>query len=409
MLCPICGSNKVIRYLSLGRQPLANALIADTNDSVTVPRYELSLELCKNCLYVWVETKVEPEELFSDNTYLTGISSQTIVDMREFANFCISTCNLTTHSKVLDIASNDGTLLTFFKTRGMEVLGIDPSKPAYEIAMKRGVQTINNFFTMETSEKILEKYGKMDLITGTNIVTHVSKPIDFLLACKRVLKSSGSIVLEFYNFESLINNTAFDQIYHEHISYFNLTSFSNIVQMAGLKIYKVHTVDSQGGSLRVFISNTASIEDNSVKKIFKKEGGKEDILKRYLDFPLKVLKKKEEILEFFRKNVDKSIIGYGASAKATVLLNFLDINANIIPAIADSNPIKIGKFIPGTGIKVVAPNKIIEYNPNIVIIFSWNIKHEIMQFLKKILNQKVITVTFIPNLELVQLLQVNNQ
>ncbi len=409
MLCPICGSIEVIKYLSLGKQPLANALIAENKDSVVVPRYELSLCLCKNCLYVWVETKVEPEELFSDNTYLTGISSQTNKDMGEFANFCISTCNLTDHSKVLDIASNDGTLLTFFKTKGIEVLGIDPSKPAYEIAIKRGIQTINDFFTIETAEQILEKYGKMDLITGTNIVTHVPKPIDFLLACKRILKSSGSIVLEFYNFESLISNNAFDQIYHEHTSYFNLTSFSNVVRIAGLKIYKVQTVDSQGGSLRVFISNTVSIEDNSVNKILKKEGGNEDILKRYLDFPLKVLKKEEEILEFFNKNVGKSIIGYGASAKATVLLNFLDIDADIIPAIADSNPIKIGKFIPGTGIKVVAPDKIIEYNPNIVIIFSWNIKHEIMRFLKEILNQKVMIATFIPNLELVPLFQVKHQ
>ena len=326
--CPICKSNNINLFLDLGNQPLANDLKDSIPSALNCSRFELSLSICNNCLYVWLREKVQPEFLFTNNTYLTEVSNQTRDDLKDFAEDCIRTCNLSKGSDVLDIASNDGTLLSFFKKEGCRVLGVDPSRPAFEIAVTKGINTMNRMFDSGTKEQILATSGKLDLVSATNIITHVPNPEEFLINCKYLLKSTASLVVEFYNFESMISNSAFDQIYHEHISYFNFTTFSRLLENVGLEAYKVEQVNSQGGSLRVFISFTGSRNiDKSVKNTLDMEGGLESIKSRYFLFPQKVAKIKRDALKLLKEKIrsGNKIAGYGASAKATVFLNFLDL------------------------------------------------------------------------------------
>ncbi len=350
---------------------------------------------------MWLSEKVQPDVLFSNNTYLTGVSNQTRDDMKDFAEDCLRTCNLSKGSDVLDIGSNDGTLLSFFKKEGCHVLGVDPSRPAFEIAMTKGINTMNRMFDSDTREQILATTGKMDLVSATNIITHVPNPEEFLINCKYLLKPTGSLVVEFYNFESMISNSAFDQIYHEHMSYFNFTTFSRLLENVGLEAYKVEQVNSQGGSLRVFISFTGSQNiDESVKNMLETEGGLESIKSRYFLFPQKVAKIKRDALKFLEAEIrsGNKIAGYGASAKATVFLNFLNLSRSEIIAIADKSPIKQGKFIPGAAIPVVSPDELVNLNPKIIIIFAWNLRKEIVGFLKQIFSQDVNIIALIPEI-----------
>ncbi len=399
--CPICDSIDTTNLISLGNQPPANDLKKDAITAFSAKKYDLSLQICNNCLYVWLTQLVPPEELFVENTYLTGISSETRSDMEQFADSCIETCRPVKGSTILDIASNDGTLLTFFKNRDMNVLGLDPSKPACELANANGVRTINGFFSDEAVEIILSSVGQADLITGTNIITHVENPMAFLNNCKKILKPFGSIVMEFYYFESIISNNAFDQIYHEHISYFNFTTFSNMLKRMGLETYKVELVKSQGGSLRTFVAfQGVKGIDKSVDDLLKKEGGYFKILKRFRSFPDLVETRKQKIMEIINNERIKGtpMAGYGASAKATVMTNYLGLTPSSIAAIADQSSTKQGKFLPGVGIPVISPEELKGLNPELIIIFAWNIKGEIIRALKNIFGRDVRTVVFIPEI-----------
>ena len=403
--CAICGRCVTRNLLSLGEQPLAKNLKGDSFASLSSDKYDVSLKMCRYCLYVGISTTVEPSILFSENTYLTGVSSQTVRDLKNFATDSIETCHLNQSSKIIDIASNDGTLLSFFKERGMETLGIDPSTPAFEVAMNRGINTINSFFDDKTVEMILTANGKADLITMTNIITHVAHPKNFLNTAKRLMKEDGSIVMEFYYFESMINNGAFDQIYHEHVSYFNLRSFVNLLAHVNLEAYKVELVDSQGGSLRIFAGLPGrKILDKSVPELLEAEGDEETITRRYNAFAEKIMRNrrivKKELINLKRSGF--KIAGYGASAKATVLINYLKLDSSYVSAIADRNVLKIGKFIPGTDIPIVDPDQLAAFNPDIIIIFSWNIKDEIYKQLSGVFGDGVRYLTLIPTIEYMQ-------
>ena len=399
--CPLCGGIDFFTLLDLGLQPLANQLFTSEKEAKSAEKYDLSLLCCNDCMYVWLNALVSPERLFSNNTYLTCVSKQTQEDMYSFAKACMDSCNVSSEKSVLDIASNDGTLLTFFKEKGFTVLGVEPSINAYKIADSKGITTINDFFNEDLSNKIVQTYGKFYLVTATNLLTHIADPVLFLNNCKSILQENGSIVLEFYYFESLISNIAFDQIYHEHVSYFNCRVFNNLVKKVGMEIYNINLVRAQGGSLRVFLGfpNQHTI-NNEVENLLRSEGDIKNIKNRYITFANKAMLKAEEIKTYLLSAHDnnKKILGYGASAKATVVTNFSKIDNSIIMGIADQSPLKQDKFIPGTGIRIIKPEKINIMEPEVIVIFSWNLKDEIIQYLKNIVQKPTDLVVFTPYL-----------
>ena len=302
----------------------------------------------------------------------------------------------------MDIASNDGTLLSFFKEMDLNVLGVEPSKNAFKIAMSNGIMTLNKFFNESLCYEISHDYGKFDLITATNLITHIEDPKGFLENCKIILKTEGSIALEFYYFESLISNVAFEQIYHEHVSYFNFQVFNNLVKRTGLEIYDAKLVKSQGGSLRVFIGFPGKHKvTNQVANLLQTEGELEMIKGRYIEFVRMTITKATEIRNYLSSmaNNNLKIYGYGASAKATVVTNFTGIDNHTVMAIADKSPLKQGKFIPGSGIPIITPDRLSGFNPDVIVIFSWNLKDEIINYLNSIVVKPTEVITFTPSLE----------
>jgi novobiocin biosynthesis protein NovU/D-mycarose 3-C-methyltransferase len=202
----------------------------------------------------------------------------------------------------------------------------------------------------------------------------------------------------------MISNSAFDQIYHEHISYFNFTTFSKLLHNVGMEAYKVKQVNSQGGSLRAFVSFPGRhIIDNSVKDMLKIEGGIESIRARYMRFPKRVIEIRGEILGLVKSEIlaGNKIAGYGASAKSTVLLNFLKLTNSEVIAIADKSPLKQGKFIPGAAIPVISPEELVKLGPNIIIIFAWNLKKEIVQYLLATFHIDVGMLTLLPKISFI--------
>jgi SAM-dependent methyltransferase len=397
--CPICGSNNKKLLLNLGLQPPANALSNTYEDAIKMDKFDLSLEICNDCLYVGLRKKMPPEVLFKHNTYITGISATTRGDMEKFYKSCLQKAAIPEGGKILDIASNDGTLLSFFKKDGYKVLGVEPSSDAFNRAIKNGVPTLNLFFNSDVCEDINRLHGKFDLITATNLITHVNDPVDFLTAAKSLLKESGSIALEFYYFESLISNIAFDQIYHEHVSYFNFSTFKKLLEKVELEAYHVEVVSSQGGSLRVFISLPGKYKaDETVNRLISKEGTHENIKERYEKFSDSVHQRAREIEELLDLKYSEGnvIAGYGASAKATVLTNYLKLSGQIIKGIADLSDIKQGKYIPGTGIPVISPDKLTDLSPDVIVIFSWNIADEIINQLSTQIKKPFVAVIFMP-------------
>ena len=399
--CPICNENKNEILLDLGMQPPANSLCNTYEEAISSERFELALRICNNCLYVWLTETVSPDKLFRNNAYITGVSSTTRRDMNSFFQSCLLNCNLAERGQVMDVASNDGTLLEYFKREGYEVLGVEPSKNAFALATKKGIPTINDFFNSNLSKELFDNHNKFDLITVTNVITHVENPTEFLEACKHLLNEKGSIGLEFYYFESIIANTAFDQIYHEHVSYFNFTTFQNLLKNVGLEAYYVEVVPSQGGSLRIFISRSGQhLIDESIPRLLVAEGSISEIKERYHNFATSVIKRAELIKEVLSNKcrTGKIIAGYGASAKATVLTNYLSLNGQTVKGIADLSSTKQGKYIPGSGIPVISPENLMDLSPDIVVIFSWNIAEEIVKQLSDQFEKSFIALQFMPKI-----------
>lgn len=390
MICPVCGNSQFSSLLDLGTSPLANNLENSEIESVNAMRFPLELVFCKSCFFTRLGSLVPAESMFLHYSYITGISQET---RAHFKNLALSVASNTGYPDklgfVVDIGSNDGTLLSFFKEMGYRVLGVEPAENISEIANSKGIETWNAFLQLDIVRSITENYGYADIITLTNVVTHVERPDLLIRDVSELLDPMGTIVVEFYYFPKLMSNIAFDQIYHEHVSYFNLTTFSAMVTRLGLQVNDVQIVDSQGGSLRVFLSkNGVKPVEPSVNQVLAKEKEQVPIERSYTIFSEEVKNKRAKIVAFLEnlKESKSSIVGYGASAKATTLLNYCHIDSEIIGAVVDANEIKQNKFIPGTDIQVISPSTLSMIHPTYMIFFAWNIVDEIRNSVNKFVD-----------------------
>jgi len=406
--CPVCEGRNFSELLNLGLSPAANNLMDNKEQSVKAEKFKLGLVFCNKCGYARLSEIVDPEKLFINYTYLTGVSKETVTHFEEFSARIAKRLRSTNRRrfKIIDIGSNDGTLLKFFKIKNFEILGVEPSKNVSEIANKDGIPTINAFFTLDLATKIRNEFGLVDVITMTNVLTHVENPKEMLLNARSLLDNKGIIVAEFYYFPKLMENLAFDQIYHEHISYFTLRNFVEMLQSIGLDAFDAELTGAQGGSLRVWICKKGEKRIRpSVGKFLSNEGETDNIINNYYYFSRNVYKLRDEIVYFIKNQraQGKTIAGYGASAKATTMINFCGLDSSSILFIADANPLKQEKYIPGTDIKVVSPNMINLLKPSIIIIFAWNLVREIISYFTDNLDYRPSVYVFIPNLREIQL------
>lgn len=403
MKCRHCGNDGFIPFADLGSAPPSNAMRAAPDSPET--EYPLVVAVCDRCFLAQVDDHPRAEEIFSsDYSYFSSYSKSWLAHAERFAAVATERFGLGPGSQVLEIASNDGYLLQYFRARGIPVLGVEPAANTAEVATAKGIPTIVDFFGQALAEQRLA--GSADLIVGNNVFAHVPDINDFSAGLKTALKPDGVVSLEFPHLLRLIEQVQFDTIYHEHFSYLSLGAAERILGSAGLKLFDVAQLSTHGGSLRVF---AAHAEDDSkprsasVDAILAEEE-RAGLRGRaiYESFQPRIDAVRSAFRTFLldQRAAGAKVAGYGAAAKGNTLLNACAIKGNaLIGFVADASPHKQGRFLPGSGIPVVAPERIDADRPDFIIIFPWNLRDEIAGQLEHARGWGAKFVTAIPELQ----------
>lgn len=365
MKCRSCWADTTPIF-SLGLMPLANSLLDSPADSYKT--YPLELYLCLQCSLVQLGETIPPEDMFVDYSYLTSYSIPMVEHAKRLVDQVVAERN---PQFVVEIGSNDGYLLQHYLPHGTPiVLGVDPSHIAADSARSKGIKTVEGFFGPLYAETIA---NQADIIHANNVLAHVPDLNDFVSGIATALKPSGTAIIEVPYLCKLIDNTSFDTIYHEHVFYFSLTALRGLFSRHGLTINHVDHIDTHGGSLRVWASKSGG-EDQSTKLLLSQESFFIQSLGYYRDFGTRVEKCKVETRALLGSSL---VAGFGAAAKATIFLNACGITCSTMPYIADDTPTKQGKFIPGTGIRVISTAEWLDRQPPLTMILAWNFSHDI--------------------------------
>jgi 2-polyprenyl-3-methyl-5-hydroxy-6-metoxy-1,4-benzoquinol methylase len=368
----------------LGVSPLANSYLKEEQLHQMEPFYPLHAYVCEDCHLVQLQEFQSPEKIFADYAYFSSYSESWLNHARDYTELMIKRFGFDIHSHVVEIASNDGYLLQYFKNKNIPVLGIEPAENVAVEARKSGIPTISKFFGVQTAKELALEAKHADLLIGNNVLAHVPDLNDFVKGMKILLKADGLITMEFPHLMQLFEENQFDTIYHEHFSYFSFLTVRKVFAAHGLTIFDVEELDTHGGSLRIYAchaeNKAKTLEPRVMKLVEKETAAGFDTLQHYLSFGEKVKKIKQGILQFMidAKREGKTIAGYGAPAKGNTLLNYCGIRTDFIDYTVDRSPHKQGQFLPGTRISIHHPDKIKETKPDYLVILPWNLRDEIM-------------------------------
>ncbi|MEY4334520.1 MAG: hypothetical protein RLZZ196_3264 [Bacteroidota bacterium] len=404
MKCRHCESPLSNKFLDLGYAPPSNAYL--TKNDLCKPEVHLPLRVmvCVNCWLVQTEDYATGEDVFKDDyAYFSSTSISWLNHAKNYVDMISNRLSLTKNSMVIEIASNDGYLLQYFKHKDIPCLGIEPTRGTAEAARKKGIDVLQQFFSSSVGDELKFENRTADLIIGNNVYAHVPKINDFTNGLKKALKEGGTITLEFPHLLKLMQSTQFDTIYHEHFSYLSLSVVERIFNSSNLKIYDVEEIETHGGSLRVY---GCHIQDekkqtNNVKELLKIEAEYGlSSLSTYDAFQAKTDIVKNNFLEFLinAKKKGKKVVGYGAAAKGTTLLNYAGVKTDLIDCIYDAADSKIGKFLPGCHIPIFSHKLLESSNADYVIILPWNISVEIISKYSSVLKRDAKFITAIPKL-----------
>lgn len=383
--CRICKSRQLYKFFSLGLTPLANAFLNKKDLDKPEKYYPLNVYFCKKCYLVQLLDIVNPKILFKDYAYMTGASSPMKRHFYDLAKDISKKFTFSKHRLIIDIGSNDGTLLSNFKKLKFQILGIEPARNLALLARKRGIPTINMLFNEEVARKISKKFNKASIIIATNVFAHVNNLDDFVRGIKNLLADDGIFIIEVPYLLSLLKNLEFDTIYHEHLSYFSIHSLVYLFRNFGLQIIEIENISVHGGSIRIFIQKQKQKQKMNISKKLKAYLWQEKkagllYLSTYKNFTKRVLILKQQLLVLLSllKQQGNSICGYGATAKGNTLLNFCGINHNLIDFIIDTTPFKEGKFTPGTHIPIFPRERMYKKMPDYTLLLAWNYAKDIL-------------------------------
>lgn len=386
--CRSCGNIDVLPILSLGHTPLANALLDFEQLDQIEQVFPLNLVFCPQCTLVQITETVPPEKLFRDYFYFSSFSDTILQNAKILADNLISRCRLSKDSLVIEVASNDGYLLKNYKRSGVSVLGIEPALNIARIAEEQGITTISEFFNAEVAEQLKGQAKEADIIHANNVVAHVADLHGFVQGVSVLLKPDGVAVIENHYVKDMIDYVQFDAVYHEHLCYYSVTSFCNLFAQYGLVLVDVERLSVHGGSLRVYfqpINGPRSLEQagrERVDAILKEEADwGVDQFSFYRGFGEKVERLRVELLTLLRKikSERKQIAVYGASAKGTTLLNYYNIGMETLDYVVDRSTFKQGHYTPGKHLPIYAPEKLLETQPDYVLLLTWNFAREILE------------------------------
>ncbi len=382
--CRACGGERLWPFLPLGNMPLANSFLHSSDEFADEPRYPLDVYFCADCSLVQILDVIDPEVLFRHYLYVTGTSETIAIHNREYARIVVDLLNLGQEDLVVEIASNDGSLLTCFEPYNVRTLGVEPATNIAEIATKRGVETVNKFFNPTTADEVRRDYGPAKAIIGNNVLAHVDDTQAFLRGCAALLADDGLVMIEAPYLGDLIDRLAYDTVYHEHHCYFSATSLKQLCESSGLVIKRIDHLPVHGGTLRMYAGLKSQHGDHSHDAMAMIEEEKRSGMSNFATYEklaLDVADNRRAILSLLQKikAEGKTVAGYGAPAKGNTLLNYCGITTELLPYTVDKSPLKIGLLTPGTHIPVLPAETLLERQPDYVLILAWNFAEEIMR------------------------------
>lgn len=404
--CRACRSENLENFLYLGLMPSVNNFLTSYQLNDPEPKYPLTACFCTDCGMVQTREVVDPKIMYQNYVYISSFSKTMAEHFDVMANSLVERCNLNHDSLVVEMGSNDGTLLKIFKKLGGNVLGIDPAKNLALIANREGIETWDTFFNCKTAKRILKMKGQASLIIGTNVFAHINDLDDVLEGLNLLLSDKGIFVAEFPYLANLISGMQFDTIYHEHLSYFSLKPLTKLFQRFDLELFDVERTPVHGGSVLIFVRKKGIRQDvgESVNELLSLEGKlKLYELKTFKDFAKKtiIIKKGLRRLLTWLKEQNKRVVGFGAPAKGNILLNYCEIGDQFLDYLTDNIPYKHGLYAPGTHLQVFPEEKIKEDKPDYLLLLPWNFKEEILQKLTDYRKEGGKIIIPVPEVEVI--------
>ena len=405
--CRCCQAPLSVSFADLGMSPLSNTYLDDSDLHSMEPFYPLHAFVCTDCWLVQLDIFKTPQQIFSDYAYFSSYSKSWLEHARLFAAKAIKRFALGHESQVVEVASNDGYLLQYFHAAGVPVLGIEPAANVAAVAQNKCIPTRVRFMGIDLAEELVSEGKQADLLIGNNVFAHVPDLQDFTAALAYLLKPQGTLTLEFPHLLRLIQGNQFDTIYHEHFSYFSLSSACKVLAQHGLIIFDVEELATHGGSLRIYAAHaiTANARMTSEPGRILEEERKNGLIQigTYSAFADTVQSTKRHLLRFLidAKDQGKQVVGYGAPAKGNTLLNYCGIRDDLLSYTVDLSSQKQGRYLPGTHIPIYSPEKISETRPDYVLVLPWNLVDEITDQMKHIRSWGAKFVVPIPQVEII--------
>jgi 2-polyprenyl-3-methyl-5-hydroxy-6-metoxy-1,4-benzoquinol methylase len=405
MKCRFCKAVLRHEFIDLVNAPPSNSFL--TKEQLDQPEtfYPLKLYVCEQCRLVQIDEYRKFDEIFArDYIYFSSCSRSWLDHARAYVDMITDRLGLSGTSRVIEIASNDGYLLQYFRQKHISCLGIEPTASTAQVARDKGVEVIEDFFGTALAGKLARRGEKADLLIGNNVLAHVPDINDFVKGLAIALKDNGVITMEFPHLMRLMERNQFDTIYHEHFSYFSFLTVQYVFGAHDLVIFDVEELPTHGGSLRIYIGHKrawAKAVSGNVDRLLNIEmAAGMGRLSYYRGFQAKADQVKLNLLSFLiqQKQGQKKVAAYGAAAKGNTLLNYCGIKKDMIPFVVDASPHKQGKFLPGSHIPVVGEKEIRRVKPDYVIILPWNLQEEIMDQLSYIREWNAKFVVPIPEI-----------
>ncbi len=382
--CRLCGGGELELVLGLAPTPPANAFVAE--EAVGAPQqvFPLDVFLCKDCFHLQLLDVVDPAHLFENYVYVSGTSPVFVDHFRRYADDVIDRMAPPEGGLVVDIGSNDGTLLGFFKERGRRVLGIDPARDVAATANAKGIESLVGFFTPERARAILDSHGPASVITANNVFAHADDLAGIVAGVRHLLEPGGVFVLEVSYLVDVYRKTLFDTIYHEHLAYHSVKPLRAFLVQAGMEMIEGLRVDSHGGSLRAIAQHAGGprpVGDSVAELTALEDELGLDRVATWKDFAKRIGSLRDELGSLIGglKAAGKTVAGYGAPAKATTLMHHFGLGPDVIDFIVDDSPLKQGLYTPGHHIAVLPPTAIEERRPDYLLILAWNFAGPIMR------------------------------
>lgn len=408
MKCRFCGTKIKFEIIDLINSPPSNSFLSKEELNEPELFFPLKIYVCNNCFLVQVDEYKKSNEIFNEKyAYYSSFSKTWLNHAKNYVDMITNRFKLDKESFIIEIASNDGYLLQYFKEKEIPCLGIEPASNTAAVAKQRGIEVIEDYFGVRLAQDLAAQNKKADLLIGNNVLAHVPDINNFVNGLKIALKEKGIITMEFPHLMQLIKNTQFDTIYHEHFSYLSFLTVKKIFESHNLELFDVEELPTHGGSLRIYAKHkgdTSKKISESVNKLINIELSKKiNKIEFYKNFQNEANKIKYDFLQFLvnGKLNSKKIIAYGAAAKGNTLLNYCGVKNDLIEFVVDASPHKQNKYLPGSHIPIVHEREIEKLKPDFIIILPWNIKEEIMNQLNYVKKWDCKFVIPIPEVRII--------